>query len=58
MTQGTCNKVFGKSSWTLIYFPDWLLSPKMLDDLDDDEGVNEFVEWYHNYKQSKMKIDT
>ena len=30
----------------------------MLDDLDDDEGVNEFVEWYHNYKQSKMKIDT
>ena len=48
-----------KKIWSLIYVYDWFVTPKMLEDLDNDKDLNsdtdhgELVKWYDDYKQRK-----
>ena len=55
MTQDMCRGAMKKCPWTLIYVPNWLVAPDMLENLDNYEGLNEFGEWYDDYKKHKAK---
>ena len=46
-----CNEAVKKCPWTLIYISIWTVAPKMLEDLDNFEGLHGFFEQYDDYKQ-------
>ena len=39
-----CNEAVKKCPWTLIYISIWTVAPKMLEDLDNFEGLHGFFE--------------
>ena len=55
MTQVMCRGAVKKCPWTLINVPNWLVAPDMLENLDNYEDLNEFGEWYDDYKKHKAK---
>lgn len=49
------NEVVKKCPWLLVYMPDWFVTLKMPENINNYKEINDLVKWCDDYKQREAQ---